>query len=321
MACTENTDQFELLRSKIQELAKQQPDNDLSMQQYEEISKLIHQLEVHQQMLGVKNLEALRREQELASLHRKYEDLYEFASCGCLTLNAKEKIIEANSAATRILETDRDILKRLNLKSFIERSWHDAYRSTLEQAELTGEIHSLELPLKSRAGKSVWVRANVQAVSDDSGGEARYWVALDDITQRKQAEEALKRREKRFAKIFHRNPSFMLITDFEDGTILEVNEAYCRLTGFNRQELIGRTALGLGIFSEEDNRQGIKLLKEHGAISSREERRWSKDGRMKHVLLSAELTQLGDRWCIISMGLDITGRKHAEQALQLQKPR
>ena len=128
-------------------------------------------------------------------------------------------------------------------------------------------------------------------------------------------QQTIRDNEAKLSKIFHKSPSFMLITEFEAGTILEVNKAYCLLTGYSREELIGRSAVELGIFSAEDRLEGLRLLREQGTFINREERRWTKSGELRYVLLSAESIELDGFQRILSMGLDITERKRAEQSL------
>jgi PAS domain S-box-containing protein len=125
--------------------------------------------------------------------------------------------------------------------------------------------------------------------------------------------------EEKFSKAFHNSPSFMLISEVEDGTILEANEAYCQMTGYSQEELRGQSAVNLGIHDYADRQQGLELLKEAGSIANREERRVTKDGRTKTVLLSADILELAGKQRILSMGLDITDRKETEQQLQKAK--
>src|SRR5258708_12034636 len=67
-----------------------------------------------------------------------------------------------------------------------------------------------------------------------------------DITEQKRAEEALRQSEERFSKAFHSSPAALSITLLEDGRLLEVNAAFLRMTGFSRDDVIGRSTLELG---------------------------------------------------------------------------
>lgn len=66
-------------------------------------------------------------------------------------------------------------------------------------------------------------------------------------TGRKQAEEALRRSEEKFSKAFMTNPAAVILSRLADGLQLDVNEAYCRLVGYSREELLGHPTSEFGL--------------------------------------------------------------------------
>jgi PAS domain S-box/PAS domain S-box/PAS domain S-box/PAS domain S-box/PAS domain S-box len=74
---------------------------------------------------------------------------------------------------------------------------------------------------------------------------------IRDISERKRTEEAVRKSEDWLANTFSFIPSPALISAIEDGRIIEVNDRFCRLTGFLREEMIGRTPIELGILTEK----------------------------------------------------------------------
>ena len=77
-----------------------------------------------------------------------------------------------------------------------------------------------------------------------------YLIQIQDITEQKKVEVALKGSEEKFSKAFYSNSAGMLIST--DSKIVEVNEAYADMTGYKRSELLNKTAPSLNIFSNED---------------------------------------------------------------------
>jgi len=181
---------FDHLRRRAEELL-QQRSAEGSSRHSGDVSELINELEIHQAELEIQNEELKQSQQELASLHREYECLYEFAPCGYLTLSDKGIVTRANLTAVSLLGADRTTLFHSSFSQSIDPDWTGAYQAALREAERTGDKQSLELPLKSRQDRSVWVQVNIQAELDETGAVWQWRVVLDDITERKRTEEAL----------------------------------------------------------------------------------------------------------------------------------
>ncbi len=138
-----------------------------------------------------------------------------------------------------------------------------------------------------------------------------------DISDRRQAEEALRRSEEKFEKAFQTSPYAILITRAADGRFIDVNDAFTSITGFSRQEALANTTLGLGLWlREEDRQQVVGTLNEGRPVAGMELRFRARNGRILTGLFSAQLIQLGSETCILSSLGDITERKQAEEKLR-----
>ncbi len=150
----------------------------------------------------------------------------------------------------------------------------------------------------------------------DDDGIVTYVGTTLDITEQKQTEKALRQSEDRFAKAFRLSPAALSLTR-ADGTLLDVNESYEKLTGYSREELIDRDATKLNIFTEvqrHDLRQrmaaaGLRLNEAELAIRT-------KSGDIRHVLYSVEVVDIDEESCALTLALDITARKQMELALE-----
>jgi PAS domain S-box-containing protein len=137
--------------------------------------------------------------------------------------------------------------------------------------------------------------------------------ALRDITERKRAEKALRESEEKFSKAFQASPDGICITELETGRFMEVNEGYCRLFLYTREELIGHSTVELGIFQNPDTRElFVKAILAQGSVRDMEFSNYRRDGQKRLVQISAERIDLGIKPCVVSVVHDITDRKRAE---------
>jgi PAS domain S-box-containing protein len=140
------------------------------------------------------------------------------------------------------------------------------------------------------------------------------WLAfIADITERKRAEEALRESEEKFSKAFRSSPDGLAISELESGRLIEINDGYCHLYGYGREELIGPRAREVRIWEDpQDRADFIGKLKMDGFVRNLEARTRTCTGEMRVVLLSAEPIEVVGKACIVSVLHDITDRKRAE---------
>lgn len=170
-------------------------------------------------------------------------------------------------------------------------------------------------------GRVRWILTRGHALRDAGGAVSRYLGIAMDITDRKQAEAALRESEEKFARAFRDAPMLMSITELETGVFLDVNEAYLRSSGFTRAEVIGHTSVELGWIHGSDRARLLYELQRSGRITSMELELHGKGGRLVHCLYSGERVTIGGRPVLLSTAQDITERKRAEASLQLSGER
>lgn len=150
----------------------------------------------------------------------------------------------------------------------------------------------------------------------EDDGELVARVAIQrNVTMRRQAEEALRISEERFNKVFNASPGLLVITTL-DGRYIHVNNNFLRTTGYTREEVIGRTAIELGLYVDPAVRsRGMQEFLDNRGIYNQEVYYRMKSGEVRIGMSSAELIELGGEQCILAIIIDITERNQMEKEL------
>jgi PAS domain S-box-containing protein len=157
---------------------------------------------------------------------------------------------------------------------------------------------------------------------DDQGQVTGYVSVNRDITERKQAEQALRSSEERFSKAFRASPDAMVISHQSDGLILEINGGWSDLFGYEPEEVIGRSSLELELFGNpEDHKQAVSLLQQQGSLRDFELDIRRKSGEVRQASLSAEKIEINGVDCLLTILRDITAWKQTEAALRESEER
>ncbi len=178
-----------------------------------------------------------------------------------------------------------------------------------------------EYRMLTKSGGWKWVLVRAQVISrNESGQPLRMTGTTLDITSRKQAESALRQSEEKFFKAFQCNPDLMAISTLNEGRYVEVNDAFVRITGYERQEAIGRTSQELGVWVVPEERDNLsKQIQEHGSIRGLELELRVKSGELRTYNLSGEIIDIDGEAHLLFTTRDITESKRMDEALRLSE--
>jgi len=139
---------------------------------------------------------------------------------------------------------------------------------------------------------------------------------LANITvERFKSQTALETSEEKFSKALEVSPDAVVITRVADGKIIEANDACIKLSGYQREELVGKTTLELNIYSANERNKVVSLLKKKHKYVNLESFLRRKNGKVLNTLSSAVVIEINGEPCIFAAIRDITERKRAEESL------
>lgn len=123
----------------------------------------------------------------------------------------------------------------------------------------------------------------------------------------------LRRSEQLFSTVFKNSPDIMVLGTLAEGRILDVNEAFLQTRGFQREAVIGRTGLELGLWESPEARQAIvERLRRAERVADVRRQLASPRGETRELSFSAELLSVNGEELILYVSRDVTERRRAE---------
>jgi PAS domain S-box-containing protein len=300
---------------------------DVAAMPVEDVQQLVHALQIKQIELNKQNEELRRTQVELEAARDRYVALYDFSPAGHLTLDASGTIVESNLRAATLLGLNRQELIGQPLARFVEAEDQGIFqRHCLEVVKL-GTRQTCEMQFRNESGVSRWLYLESLAVQEEPERITHWQTVLLDITERKRAAHAkneiirdLSRSQQHFQTLFNWTPSAIGISTVAEGRFIDVNDEFSRLTGYAREEVIGRTTVELGLWADPSERAIVlQEMRERGRLHNREGQLRTKAGEIRALMVSVESIQLGSTPCLIYLAHDMTERKRTEEALRLAK--
>jgi len=288
----------------------------------QEEKRLLHDLQVHQIELELKNRELREVQAQLESSRDRYADLYDFAPVGYLTLDRRGRILEANLEAAELLGRPRQGLHGHPLVSNLANGQSRALLAHLRQVLAAGGAadapQRVELIMEPTVdeGERRTLLLESSLPPGNGAGKGRSGQChsiLLDITEGKQAEEALRASEMRYRTVIEMSTDGFWMLD-TDGRLRGVNDAYMRRSGYRREELLGMSIPDLDVTeSEAEARVHIDKVIRAGSDLFETQHR-TKDGVVWPAEVSASYSGVGGG-VFFAFIRDISERKRLEREI------
>jgi PAS domain S-box-containing protein len=267
---------------------------------------------------------ALPLEAAFHAVRQRYEHLFELAGVGIALHElacegAPGYFIDANPALCKMLGYSRDEMSRLRPLDIMAPEEHQAIPND-EGAMAREGTFRYEKTLMAKGGHCIPVEIVSRTFKQQ--GQTMALLIIQDVTERKAAEDVLRQSQEMFRRLFHSSASAMALARLEDGCLLDVNSRWEELAGWRRDDVIGKTTTELGAWKIPAEREEIVLeVQRKGMIRDRECTLLRPDGREWVVLMSAEVVNLRGQQALVTSGVDITERKRVEEALRASEER
>jgi PAS domain S-box-containing protein len=193
----------------------------------------------------------------------------------------------------------------------------DERKIFIDKLKKKGQVVNFEAQLKRKDGSVWWASASAHFYKDKDGKILGVEGITRDITRLKIANQALKASEERFRLAFLTIPDAINLNRVSDGVYIDINEGFTDLTGYTREDVIGKPSLDINIWKDSDDRKRlIDGLMKTGYVKNLEAKFVRKNGDIGIGLMSARILHINREDVIQSITKDITERKNAEKSLR-----
>jgi PAS domain S-box-containing protein len=275
----------------------------------DEAGRVLYRAANVQDITEHKMAEAALRESE-----ERYRELFENANDIIYTLDLEGNLTSLNKAGERITGYSREDLLNTSIAALVAPEYTDMMIQMLNRKVDGENLTAYDLEIVSKDSRQLMLEISSRLIFRDGKPIGIQGIARD-ITERRRDEQALRESEERFAKAFKASPLVLTISSLVTGKLIEVNETFVSLTGYSREEVIGKTTVELGIWSKlREREEELNTVREIGHVRNAEYRFQTRSGEELIGLLSAERIEIGGEPSALTVIQDITDRKRAEEA-------
>ncbi|HZW22128.1 PAS domain S-box protein [Noviherbaspirillum sp.] len=316
------------LGSGAERLANRQLDVPFTWQRLDEIGMLSRRMEDTRislrklfEELDRKNRELeqdidkrKRVEQELYEREERYRALVEQSPIAIIEWDSRLQVLEWNAAAERIFGYTREQALGRHASFIIPNATREDIEAVFNRFA-AGKGDSRNISQNRRAdGHVITCQWSHTYIADNTGKSDRLLSIAEDITEKRRAEEALSFSEAKFAGAFQGNPDSISITRMRDGVLVDVNQTFEEITGYSRDESVGKTAVALNIWVHPSQRW--TLLQELANNKMARNFEWdmrTKFGSLRRCVSNATTFTANNERYMLAVIRDVTDQRLLEE--------
>ncbi len=198
---------------------------------YEELEQRVRELERD-------DYDRKHAEEKLQKSESRFRLMFMNAPLPYQSLDEYGNFLDVNEPFLEVMGYTREEVIGRNFGEFLHPDWMDHFKENFPRFKAVGEVLGVEFEMVKKDGSTIFVSFNGKIQHDDQGRFRCTHCIFNDITAHKQSEAALREREDFLSTILNTTADGFWVIDPE-GVFIDVNEAYCSLSGYTREEILG----------------------------------------------------------------------------------
>ncbi len=277
---------------------------------YQDLERQIQTLQA--ELTAMRQREASRRDQ-----FAQYQTVAANLPDIIWALDEKLKPTYVTPSVKTHLGFEHEEVRARNFTATLTPSSRDQFKRALQMLRLGINPTMLDLEHRHKNGTGFWFETQISGMFDGSKNLTGCICVSRNIDRRKQAESALKLSNALFQTAFAISPDAVTLNRLRDGVCTMVNDGFAALTGYRREEVVGKTTEQLGIWADAvDLKRLMRTINNSGSIRNMEARFRLKSGEIRSGLMSANLIILNRQPYVLAITKDINKFKRAREALK-----
>ncbi|MBN2425630.1 MAG: PAS domain S-box protein [Calditrichaceae bacterium] len=245
---------------------------------------------------------------------RRYRTLFE-SSSDAIFIVSQKIVVDCNKKAVDVFMKERKEVIGQPVSRFIVSVYKNISIDEHYMTALEGKEQIIEWPCLRE--NNIPFEAEIKISPIELGSIKHLQIIIRDLSESKSAQRSIRISEQKFSGIFQVSPNAISITSLSDFAIIDINEAFQKLSGYSRNELIGKTWKELNLIQKKSQlKYMVGLFKKKLELTNVEFEYKNKQNHLITVLVSAKLIHVDRDDYILMIAHDITKRKKMERELQ-----
>lgn len=238
----------------------------------------------------------------------------------CLTRVEDGKYVFVNDTFyERTGFTPEQVAKHTSLELNVYTDPDDRNRM-LHRLKRDGRVENMEMTIRSRDGSIISNLWSLRIIEYE--GEPHLLLISRNYSELRAAQQALVESEEGYRRILDSAPYSIIVARLSDSRYMQVNEAFCRRTGYSREEAVGHTPYEIGIWVDPTARERmLEMFNRDGFVDSMELQFRAKNGTILDSLFSVTPITYRGEACLLAMTVDIGELKATQRALKESEER